>query len=473
MKGVLFSADFAIDNNGDPRLLELNTDTVVYSAFASSLQLNNLTDVLNANSGITEFHLVYKPALHSKLEALISSSVAENCTNITTYSTTAVDEAVTFPTIPADADSKFILRLAYDENAVFDSTYTKSNLNMLKLMYDNNATSSIGEFYHSSSLLEVNTLTGAKGSSNFLPDFILKSASQPSAEMEFYSIASSETDSTSIINQAKEITDSTNYIEKYYYSPDQISSGKVKALRTYNIMYGTDLNLIGIGSGSYDAIFDFQTTTNFREAFGSGINKLERKHFYEFTNKFPQNKYSDGLYQDEVIEKADGSYVSASLIVSGTEVKSFYHPGLPNTDDMDIIDNWSMEGYVTPSGSLLRSAFVYATGSSEVSDGGLQQLEINNSADLLNLGINTRVLTYNTSSNSTSFVKAGDIDPEIHYLVNPQTDSILPITNNYFSVTNTPSSFYSIDIEPDDVFFSKVGDLGIKVSATIHNAKQF
>ena len=47
MKGVLFSADFAIDDNNDPRLLELNTDTVLFSSFTSSLALNNLTDVIS------------------------------------------------------------------------------------------------------------------------------------------------------------------------------------------------------------------------------------------------------------------------------------------------------------------------------------------------------------------------------------------------------------------------------------------
>ena len=39
MKGVLFSADFAIDENDDPRLLELNTDTVIYASFTSSINI--------------------------------------------------------------------------------------------------------------------------------------------------------------------------------------------------------------------------------------------------------------------------------------------------------------------------------------------------------------------------------------------------------------------------------------------------
>ena len=152
MKGVLFSADFAVDNNNDPRLIELNTDTVMYAAFTSSLSLNNLTDVINANSDINEFHIIYKEALHGPLVQLVSSSVAANCSGITTYGTTKVDLNSVYPTSPTDSSNKFILRMAYDENAVFDSTYAKSNVNMLKLMYENNATSSIGEYYHSSEM---------------------------------------------------------------------------------------------------------------------------------------------------------------------------------------------------------------------------------------------------------------------------------------------------------------------------------
>jgi len=472
MKAVLFSADFAIDSNDNPRLLELNTDTVVFAAFTSSLQLNNLTDVVNANSGITEFHVVYKPFIHGNIERMISSSVALNCPNITTYSTTEVDSNTSFPVVPLDADSKFILRMAYDENAVFDSTYTKNNVSLLKLMYDNNATSSIGEFYHSSSLGEINTLSGTKGSSDFLPDFVVKPSTQPSKPFQFYSIASSETDNETIINLAKELTTTSDYVEKYYYNSDQISSGKVKALRSYNIMYGPDLTVIGLGSGSYDAIFDFQTDTNFREINSSGLIKLDSKHFYEFTNKFPQNKNSDGVLGEELIEKVDGTFISASQAVIGSSIKSFYYNSLPDTDDMDVVDAWSIDGYTTPEGSFLRSASIISTGSSVVYDGGVHQLELNGSSDLLNVGINTRIMAYDSSSNKTSFVQATHIDPSRHYLINPVSSSLIPITENYFTVGNTPSRFYSINVEPDDIYFTKIGDLGIRTSATVHNFKQ-
>lgn len=471
MKGVLFSADFAIDDNNDPRLLELNTDTVVYSAFTSSLALNNLTDVINSNSEITEFHILYKDGLHKHLVEKISASVAADCSNIEKYGTTKVDLESIYPTSPADSGSKFILRLTYDENAVFDSTYCKNNVNMLKLMYDNNATSSITEFYHSSSTAEVNSLSGNIGSNNNLPHYVIKTTNPDTAAHSFYSITGSVTSTSDIISIATGSTNTTNYIERFYYSSDQVTNNKLRALRSYNIMYGTNLDVIKLASGSYDAIFNFQTGSNFRELPNS-INKLDSKYYYEFTNKFPQNKKSDGFLGEELIEKVDGTYISGSLIESGSWIRSFFYSGSPNTDDMDAVDAWSQVGYSTPEGSLERSASVYTVASSSVETNGVQQIEISGSSDLLNLGLNTRVMVYATSSNITSFVQASKIIPGEHFMLNPSSSTVLPVTENYFAVSNTVPEFYSIDVEPDDTFYLKVGNLPIKVSTTIHNAKE-
>jgi len=139
---------------------------------------------------------------------------------------------------------------------------------------------------------------------------------------------------------------------------------------------------------------------------------------------------------------------------------------------MDVVDAWSIDGYTTPEGSFLRSASIISTGSSVVYDGGVHQLELNGSSDLLNVGINTRIMAYDSSSNKTSFVQATHIDPSRHYLINPVSSSLIPITENYFTVGNTPSRFYSINVEPDDIYFTKIGDLGIRTSATVHNFKQ-
>ena len=471
MKGVLFSADFAIDNNGNPRLLELNTDTVVYPAFTSSIAFNNLTDVINANPEITEFHIVHKRNLHDNIVSLFSSSVASDCTNVVKYGTTLVDQDSSYPTVPADSGSKFILRLAYDENAVFDSTYAKNNVNTLKLMYDNNATSSIGELYHSSSTAEINTLTGNTGSSAYLPDYVVKSKASPAKDMRFYIASSSVNTAAEVVNLATGSVIHSEYIEKYYYDSNIISNNKVSGLRSYNIMYGTNLDVIKLVSGSYDAIFNFDTGSNWREYGSTEFSTIPRKHFYQFTNKFPQTRGSDGIIGEESIQKIDGTFVSASLIESGSWVKSFFYNGLPDTDDMDLVDAWSKVGYDTPSGSFERSASVHSVFSSSVSDSGMNQLEIDGLADLLNIGVNTRIMVYSTSSNMSTIKQAREVLPGEDFIVEPISGSLYPISNNYFAVKETIPTFHAIDIEPDDIYFIKVGGIGVKVTVTVHNNK--
>ena len=472
MKGVLFSADFAIDENDDPRLLELNTDTVIYASFTSSINWSNLTDVINSNSDIKEFHLIYKKKIHDREVPLISESVASNCPNIETYGTTEIGYDDPYPTSPEDSGSKFILRLAFDESAVFDSTYCKNNVNTLKLMYDNNATSSITEFFHSSSNAEVNNLSGVVGSNNFLPHFIIKSTQPRTETHKFLSVTGSITDASSIANLATGSSNTENYIERFYYSSDQITNNKTRALRSYNILYGDDLDIIKLGSGSFDAIFNFQTSSNFRELPDS-INTLPNKHYYEFTNKFPHSfaENSHGFLGEELIEKPDGTYISGSLIDSGSEVKSFFYSGSPDSDDMDEVDAWSQVGYTTPSGSYLRSASVVQATSASLDTNGINQIEVSGSPDFINVGIGTRLMVYSTGSNITKYVVAQDIDPDDHFIVNIVSSSLVPITNNYFAMPNDDLDLYAINVEPDDSYFLKVGNLPMNFQVNVHNFK--
>jgi len=59
MKGTLFSADFIKDNEGNYRLLELNTDTGITSASLSQIDYTELFTELSSQN-ITEIHVVYK-----------------------------------------------------------------------------------------------------------------------------------------------------------------------------------------------------------------------------------------------------------------------------------------------------------------------------------------------------------------------------------------------------------------------------
>ena len=109
MKGTLFSADFVKDNSGNPRLLEINTDTTIIDAVIDDqADFTTFNSVLSSNN-ISEVHVVFK-GFHKPLVAAISSSVAANVGSVTTWSETEEEHSTVYPTSIADGATKFILR---------------------------------------------------------------------------------------------------------------------------------------------------------------------------------------------------------------------------------------------------------------------------------------------------------------------------------------------------------------------------
>ena len=157
MKGTLFSADFIKDADANLRLLELNTDSgFISNTLSSRFDFADFISILQSNN-ITELVLVYK-AFQKEFIEVLKTAIGTDATFITTVTEQVEDHNTIYPNNVTDSSEKFILRLAYDENALFDSTYCKDRANLQKLFYDNSATGSVPEFYYSGSEYEVNTL---------------------------------------------------------------------------------------------------------------------------------------------------------------------------------------------------------------------------------------------------------------------------------------------------------------------------
>ena len=131
MKGTLFSADFVKDSNGNLRLLEFNTDTGFLNQELANFDLSGFLSVLSSNN-ITSLDIIYKPILHIDF---VNKLVDEVNNNFPSISINLHDENINsiYPTSVTDNGNNFILRLAYDESAIFDSTYCKNRLNVYNL----------------------------------------------------------------------------------------------------------------------------------------------------------------------------------------------------------------------------------------------------------------------------------------------------------------------------------------------------
>ena len=147
MKGTLFSCDFVETNNGTPKFLEMNTDTVVYSDFLDShISWDELTTVISNNS-LDTVEVVYKPEIHSNVVTHLSESLHTANIGVTTFTKHSEQLNDIYPTPITDASNKFILRLAYDENAIVDSTYAKGDIFALNLFNEYTASSDAVPYY--------------------------------------------------------------------------------------------------------------------------------------------------------------------------------------------------------------------------------------------------------------------------------------------------------------------------------------
>ena len=457
MKGTFFSADFVVDQNDNARLLEINTDTQVYADILPSMSFQPLIDVLTANSSsINEFHVVYKENIHKDFEAKLSQSIADNCSWINTYTQYKTPADSIYPTNPTDSGSRFILRCAYNENAILDSTYAKGTLNTCTLMIDNNATSSVAEIYHSSSTgLWNNLLDAPINSQSNVPHVVSKRTTEQTHDpMRIYTMGSSSATNadryTGLIH-TKGRTDF--FFQRYYISNTAYGSGKAKSIRSYHITYGSDLDVITLASGEQTAILDLPTSINKDDSTRATL--VNYKHFYEFTTKPFITNADNGILGEEGIQLQDLTWVSASAAQTGSVVRSYHIPGLPDSDSESVIDAWEITGSnQLPAGGYYTTASIDTISSKYPKSQHLIEL-IDDNGDAHEYGGRTRLLVHDSQANKIHFLNA-EFLTDIHSLVQV-SGSHLPISYSNYAILDSQEKFYDLDVETEDIFFTKTG----------------
>jgi hypothetical protein len=191
MKGTLFSADFVKDAIGNPKLLEINTDTAFIDSALTHIDFTDFFQILE-NSNITELHVIYKPIYHSNIIAYLKNEVSTSLSFIENFVEYKESQNTLYPISVEDGDNKFILRLAYDASAIFDETYAKVDFNLYKLFEENNDTSSIVETYYSSSDGYINTINYSVND-ELVPDFVIKTFNPSKNSLNFIKSHNNET----------------------------------------------------------------------------------------------------------------------------------------------------------------------------------------------------------------------------------------------------------------------------------------
>ena len=448
MKGTFYSADFVSDLNADPRLLEINTDT----GYASTTDLTGVfdwtefIDVLGTNA-ITELTVVYKPSIQDNIFLNLSQSVAVNAPFITAINEIKVNGDSIFPPSPVDRPDLFILRMAYDETAILDSEYAKNNLNLLTLFANAGDTGSTVTFYHSSSLYGYyNTLDLSTNIQN-VPDLVVKPVIFDNTPAHFYKLGKpGETIEARYAEFEQVVGNDANIIENYFLNDNYAEINKTTSIRTYNIVYGPELDSIMVASYEIPSLFEIPTSLEVDDSVIDSSVAL--RHYYEFaTNTINNTRH--GLLKDETVYDMDGNKIPIYTMQTGSLYPSYYVEGAPNTDDEDILDSWYITGSTLPSGSHVTSSVCsflteFTTYANDVVRVTLED------GDVVELGGGNRLLVYNSANNEISYTKLFNLTTDCY--VWDSDGNMVKVIGVDFEILEEPGTLYAPNMENVDSF---------------------
>ena len=471
MKGTFFSADFIKDENNNFRLLEINTDTAcITETLDDRFDFSDWITILQ-NNNITKLVLIYKQ-FQNNLVQKIQSVMASDATFITDIQLIKEEKNTIYPTAVTDADDKFILRLAYDENALFDSTYAKGRTNLLTLFADNNDLESIPEFFYEGTEKIYNTFTSSIHSGSNIPDAIKKNINDnPTDTLDFvkFDMGNHESASEQLLNQfyTSAIDTSQNYVERFHFNSDDIEDEKVSSYRQFGIVYGTNIDYVKLGSYQIEGLFTLPNVDfNNEYTFTDNYYYVPRKHYFELTTNYLRVDIIDGLHNTEKIIIPNESPISVGEVAVSGSVQSFFISGSPDTDLKEVFTSWSFSGNELPSGSYLTSSIVEAI----TSESGEYNsaVEVNTtSGDSYYVSPGKHFLVYESGSNVWRFKRPIDLSGSLDYFMNQSGSLVQFSSSNYVVLENSPN-FYRVDVETTDNFFISSSN-----SILVHNAPCF
>jgi hypothetical protein len=317
MKGVIIGSDL-LEHNGDVKFLEINTNTTIYNSGADLLDYDSLFSMLNSNE-ITEFHYIwtesdaftplYEPY---KFKKILEQKCSENGISFNEYVVPV--GSITVPYIE-DSPSKFILRQSYDTTALIDETYCADKFGFFNLM---SGSDYIPNTYQSHSELGMDNLTNIDTSDLSNPNVLIK-ARYPQYDKLLYP-------EIHILNNVDQLADIKSnlpndyLIQEFVYSEDNLVNDRYSIIRSIDIFYGPNLDVINMGGYKQSTIVPL---SNFETEFISGSTKLDQKSRYKYiTKRIDDVKPEYHTDEDSLIVDYTGSLQRADAIKLGDYIRS-------------------------------------------------------------------------------------------------------------------------------------------------------
>ena len=142
-------------------------------------------------------------------------------------------------------------------------------------------------------------------------------------------------------------------------------------------------------------------------------------------------------------------------LVIGNEYKSYFVNGSPNTDDYEVLRQWSFEGNSLPSGSYATSSFLLGLYEDTTFANDMTEIIFENSASVI-IGGEARVLVHNTITNKTTYERVTDLTTD--YGVFGQSEGVTKISEINLLIFDEQQPVYMMNMEDVDNFILESGN---------------
>ena len=272
-----------------------------------------------SSSGVTEFHYIwtetdaftplYEPYRFKQI-------LQERCSgsNISFAEYVVPYGSITVPYIE-DSANKFILRQSYDTTALVDETYCADKFEFFNLMHTSEY---IPQTCFETSEINFDTLGSVDYTSTSNPNILIK-ARYPNYDKVLYPELHTISNQSELDGIKANLPD--NYlVQEFVYSDDNLVDGKYSIIRSIDILYGPNLDVINMGGYRQSTIIPI---SKFENEFISGSTKLDQKSRYKYITKVideVQHEYHTD--EDSMIVDYTGSLQRADTIHLGSYIRS-------------------------------------------------------------------------------------------------------------------------------------------------------
>ena len=468
MKATIIGSDL-LQSNDTVKFLEINTNTTIYNEGADLLDYDSLFTMLNENN-ISEFHFIwtegdsYKPTTEQfRFKKILEQKCAENNISFVDYMVPL--NSVTVPYIE-DASNKFILRQSFDTTALVDETYCADKFEFFALM---SGTTYVPKTYFSSQSLSLDTLDSVDFTVTETPNLLVKPRNPSYSVIDYPSIyrASSSTE----LSDLKTSTDSNNLVQEFIFSEDNLVQGRYSIIRSIDIIYGSNLDVINMGGYTQSTIIPLTFTT---DEFLTGTNKLNQKSRYKYITKelgnFAQIDYHTD--DDSVILNFNGSLTDVDTIQLGDLVRSI--------DFVDFNDNHAAKFEQSKIDTFGWDSTLVQDNQTLTQTGTTLQNIVSASVDTIYIRITlSDGRTWTDAPSATYYIEEKDSTSTRFEKVNKlyvgdklvvtdsNTNQLTTVEIVGLQMEHAQKTIYSLDFEPSDLFLVDVGDGDFSV---MHNS---